>query len=347
MAYILGIETSCDETAAAIYDTTNKKILSNILHSQIQLHQKYGGIVPEIASRSHLARIKEIVETSIAHAGITFEDIDTIGVTTKPGLAGSLLVGLSFAKGLAFAGNKKIIGVNHLEGHLFSSMLNADGTTRPDLAFPYLALSMSGGHTALYLVHDFEKYELIGQTIDDAGGEAFDKIARMLGLPYPGGPHIEKEAEKAAFQDFFKYPRVRLKEAKLDFSFSGLKTAVLYDLIKKGWFDLEKNGPTEILSAENISRVASSLLVCITDIILQHIKDALTLYPSIKGVTFIGGVACNRYIKKRLEEYATARNIFYISPIPSFCVDNAAMIAYVAALYSARGIKSDHFLDIF
>lgn len=347
MAYILGIESSCDETAAAVYDTETKKVLSNVLHSQIQLHKKYGGVVPELASRSHLVRIRSIVEESLLAAEVSFDQIDTIGVTTKPGLAGSLLVGLSFAKGLAFAGNKKLIGINHLEGHLFSSMLQADGSTRPDLAFPYLALSMSGGHTALYLVHGLQKYELIGQTIDDAGGEAFDKIARMLGLPYPGGPYIEKEAEKAGFQDFFKYPRVRLKNAKLDFSFSGLKTAVLYDLIKKGWFDIKANKATDQLTEANLSEVSSSLLVCITEIILQHVKDALLLYPAIKGVTFIGGVACNGYIKQRLEEYAKARGLFYISPIPSFCVDNAAMIAYVAALYQAQGIESDLYLDIF
>ncbi len=347
MSYILGIETSCDETAAAVYDSKNQKILSNVLHSQIKLHEKYGGVVPEVASRSHLARIKEIVDQALNNAHISFDDIETVAVTTKPGLAGSLLVGLSFAKGLAWAGNKKLIGVDHLEGHLFSSMLNPDGTRRQELAFPYLALSMSGGHTALYLVHDSEKYELIGQTIDDAGGEAFDKIARMLGLAYPGGPLIEKAAEQVEFQDFFKYPRVRLKNAKLDFSFSGLKTAVLYDLVKKGWYDLEINRPTSLLTEENINQVASSLLICIADIIINHIKDALTLYPNIKGVTFIGGVACNKYIKQRIEQYTKSRHLFSISPIPSFCVDNAAMIAYTASLYQAQEKTSDWYLDIF
>ena len=202
MRLILGIETSCDETAAAVYDSKNQKILSNVLHSQIKLHEKYGGVVPEIASRSHLARIKSIVEQALEEAALSFDAIDTIAVTTKPGLAGSLLVGLSYAKGLAWAGNKKLVGIDHLEGHLFSSMLQADGTKRDEHSFPYLALSMSGGHTSLYLVYSNQKYEIIGQTIDDAGGEAFDKVARMLGLPYPGGPHIEKKQKKLTFKIF-------------------------------------------------------------------------------------------------------------------------------------------------
>ncbi|MBL4588225.1 tRNA (adenosine(37)-N6)-threonylcarbamoyltransferase complex transferase subunit TsaD [Candidatus Babeliales bacterium] len=347
MRLILGIETSCDETAAAVYDSKNQKILSNVLHSQIKLHEKYGGVVPEIASRSHLARIKSIVEQALEEAALSFDAIDTIAVTTKPGLAGSLLVGLSYAKGLAWAGNKKLVGIDHLEGHLFSSMLQADGTKRDEHSFPYLALSMSGGHTSLYLVYSNQKYEIIGQTIDDAGGEAFDKVARMLGLPYPGGPHIEKKAEKINFQDFFKYPRVRLKNAKLNFSFSGLKTAVLYDLMKRGWYDLKKNRPTSNLTEENVQQVASSLLVCIADIVINHIKDALVLYPEIKGVTFIGGVACNKYIKGRIEQYTKARKLFTISPIPSFCVDNAAMIAYAASLSQTQSKESDWYLDIF
>jgi N6-L-threonylcarbamoyladenine synthase len=347
MAYILGIESSCDETAAAVYNTTTQQVLSNVLHSQTAMHEKYGGVVPEIASRSHVERINEIVQQGLEKAGVTLEQIDTVAVTTKPGLAGSLLVGLSFAKGLAWAGNKKIIGINHLEGHLYSSMLRPDGAVREEIQFPYLGISMSGGHTALYYVRGFGDYDLVGQTIDDAGGEAFDKVARMLGLAYPGGPLIERRAKEIGFQDFFKYPRGRLQNAPLDFSFSGLKTAVLYDLVKRGWFDLTLNRHTEALTEEARNQVASSLLVCIADIIVNHVKDGMKVFPDVRGVTFIGGVACNAYIKDRLQKYTQDRNLFFVSPAPGFCVDNAAMIAYTASLYLARGVASDWYLDVF
>ncbi len=191
---ILGIETSCDETGVAVYDTAAQKILSHELFSQIQEHAQYGGVVPEIASRSQLEKIHPVTLAALTQAGITLQDIDAIAVPTNPGLAGSLFVGLCYAKGITWALNKKLIAINHLEGHLFSSFLNSDGSYN-NIPFPHICLSVSGGHTSMYLVEDFGKYHEIGQTIDDAAGEAFDKIAKILGFAYPGGPMIEKLAQ--------------------------------------------------------------------------------------------------------------------------------------------------------
>lgn len=201
MALILGIETSCDETAAAVYDTSSKRILSNSVFSQVALHEKYGGVVPEIASRSHLEKIGPIVHSAlgetVAPARLSIDQIDHIAVTNKPGLAGALLIGICFAKGLAYAHNKKLIAVDHIEGHIFSSCIE------DTVPFPHLCLVASGGHTSLFLVKGFGDYTQIGQTLDDAAGEAFDKVAKLVGLGYPGGPRIEALAREVAFQDFF------------------------------------------------------------------------------------------------------------------------------------------------
>ena len=245
MPLILGIETSCDETSAAVYDTqylpkptdhiTHERacgILSNVTYSQIEQHKQFGGVVPEVASRSQLEKITPIVKCALKEANVSLDDIDAIAVTKTPGLPGSLLVGVCFAKALAWGANKKIIGVNHLEAHAFSPLLEHD------VPFPHLCLTASGGHTSLYLVEEFGKYKLIAETLDDAAGEAFDKIAKMMGLDYPGGPIIERLAFEAEFQDFCNYPRG--KRNRKDFSFSGLKTAVLYDLVKKNAYDMTK-----------------------------------------------------------------------------------------------------------
>ena len=231
MPKILAIESSCDDTGAAVYVTENKdnKMLSSVLYSQIKNHKKFGGVVPEIASRSHLEKIRSIVESALNNAQISLDNIDIIAVTHKPGLPGSLLVGLSFAKALAWSKGKKLIGVNHLEGHIFSACIENN------IPFPFLCITASGGHTALYIVHDYGKFELLGQTLDDAAGEAFDKVSKLIGLEYPGGPIIEQLAKEVNFQDYFDYPRAM--PHSYNFSFSGLKTAVLYDLIKKGAYD--------------------------------------------------------------------------------------------------------------
>jgi len=342
---ILGIETSCDETAAAVYDSKNKKMLSSCLFSQIKLHEIYGGVVPEIASRSHLEKIDIIVQSALDQANLTLDDIDTIAVTTKPGLVGSLLIGLCFAKSIAWAKNKKLIGVDHLEGHIFSSFLNQDSTVKNDIQFPHISLSASGGSTAFYLVEDFGNYKTIGQTLDDASGEAFDKIAKIIGFGYPGGAIIERQAKSVGFQDFFKYPRLKNKK-DLNLSFSGLKTAVLYDLVKRGAYDLKTGPISSVLTPELQDKVSSSLLVCIADIFEEKAKLAFKLYPQAKGLTFVGGVACNNYITNRLQKLCDKLGKQFVSPHCKYCGDNAAMVAFVGAYKAKKKEFSDLYLDV-
>lgn len=336
---ILGIETSCDETAAAVYQASTG-MRSNVLFSQIDLHRDFGGVVPEIASRSHLEKIHLIVQRALDQAGATLDDIDVIAVTSKPGLPGSLLIGLCFGKSMAWARNKKFIGVDHLEGHAFSAQIE---NTVP---FPHLCLTASGGHTSLYLVHDFGKYEVLGETIDDAAGEAFDKIAKLLGLGYPGGPVIEKLATQVNFEDYFSYPRG--PKNRLNFSFSGLKTAVFYDLVKKGICDLKTklcNSKQENLQTIQ-QQVASSLLVCIADIFKAKLEQAFALHPHVKAVTFVGGVACNKFIRAQLKALCEQHGRSFFVPSPQYCTDNAGMIAFVGN-YKAQQGKFDTFdLDI-
>ncbi len=335
---ILAIESSCDETAAAVYNASDG-MLSNVLFSQIEQHKPFGGVIPEIASRTHIKKIQPIIDEALKKAGKTLDDIDVIAVTHKPGLPGSLLIGLSFAKALAYAKNIPIIGVNHLEGHAYSSMIEHD------VPFPHICLTASGGHTALYLVKNFGDYELIGQTTDDAAGEAFDKIAKLINLGYPGGPIIEKLAKQVAFKDYFNYPRG--KQNNINFSFSGLKTAVLYDLVKKDAFDM----PTKTFLKDNDQelkqQVASSLLVCIADIFINKYAQALKQYPEVKAITFVGGVACNTYIRERIATFCKKHHIQFFVPSKQYCTDNAAMIAFVGNYKAKQQAFSDLTLDIF
>lgn len=333
----LGIETSCDETAAAVYHE-HKGILSSELYSQIALHERFGGVIPEIASRTQLEKINHIIEYSLEKAQVTLDDIDTIAVTHKPGLPGSLLVGVCFAKAMAFALKKNLIGINHLEGHAFSSFLEHD------VPFPHLCITASGGHTSLYLIEDFGDYTILGETVDDAAGEAFDKIAKLIGLGYPGGPIIEKLAAEAGFQDFFKYPRA--SGAGLNFSFSGLKTAVLYDLVKRNAYDMKNKKFLKPDDEHLKQQVASSLLVCVADIFTHKFEQALKDYPHIKAITFVGGVACNRFIKNKIEALAQSKNLSFFSPSPKYCTDNGAMIAFVGNYKAAQNKYSDLTLDI-
>lgn len=337
MAIILGIETSCDETAAAVYKTDNG-ILSNELYSQIELHKQFGGVVPEIASRSHLEKIGIITETALNHAQVQLDDINYIAVTTKPGLAGSLLVGLCFAKAVAWAKDKKLIGVNHLEGHIFSSCIEQP------VPFPHLCIAASGGHTSLYYVKDFGIYDCIGYTVDDAAGEAFDKVAKLINIPYPGGPIIERMARNVNFVDFFHYPRAHVD--KLNFSFSGLKTAVLYDLVKRNAYDMPTKTFLRPEDEQFKQQVASSLLVCIADIFQDRLHNAIEIYPDAQAITFVGGVACNKYIKETLTRLCHRCSIPFITPSPRYCTDNAAMIAYVGHYKATQGKFSDYTLDI-
>lgn len=334
---ILGIETSCDETATAVYHGT-RGILSNAIFSQIDLHKNFGGVVPELASRSQLEKINPIVQAALDQAQITLDDITVVAVTNGPGLPGSLLVGLCFAKALAWAKNKKIIGINHLEGHAFSAMIEHK------VPFPHLCLTASGGHTSLYLIHDFGNYETLGETQDDAAGEAFDKIAKLMNLPYPGGPVIEQLARDANFGDYFHYPRGKNKT--LDFSFSGLKTAVLYDLVDKQAYDMKTKQFLKDTDKTLKKAVASSLLVCIADIFEKKLALALKQLPNVKAITFAGGVACNKYIDNRLQMFAKARNIPFFSPSRQYCTDNAAMIALVGHYKAQKGKFSSLDLDI-
>jgi len=335
---LLAIETSCDETAAAVF-TTELGVLSNSIYSQTELHKQYGGVVPEIASRSQLEKIIPITQQALSQAGISLEQITTIAVTHKPGLPGSLLVGLCFAKALAWAKNIPIIGVNHLEGHAFSACIEHN------IPFPFLCLTASGGHTALYSIQDWGIYTTLGHTLDDAAGEAFDKIAKLIGLGYPGGPVIERLAREVNFQDFFKYPRALSQS--LDFSFSGLKTAVMYDLVKRNAYDLKTK---QFLQPDNIDlkrQVASSLLVCITDIFEQKLARAFKQYPTVQAVAFVGGVACNKYMRQRLAEFCARAGKQFFVPSPQYCTDNAAMIAFVGH-YKAQQDKFDNIkLDIY
>lgn len=335
---ILGIESSCDETGAAVYDT-QKGLLSNELYSQVDLHAWHGGVIPELASRLHMEKIGIIVQTALDKAGVTLEQIDTIAVTSKPGLPGALMIGVSYAKGLAFAENKKIIGVNHLEGHVFSACIDNQ------VPFPFLCLTVSGGHTSLYFVEDFGMYSLVGHTIDDAAGEAFDKIAKMMNLPYPGGPVIEKLAEQVNFEDFFHYTRGSMTGT--NFSFSGLKTSILYDLVKRGAYDLESK---TFLKEDDLyfkQQVASSLLVCMGDIFEKKLAEALKLHLNVKAISFVGGVACNKYLRRTLTKFAEKRGIQLFYPTPRLCTDNAGMIAFVGSYLAKQGKFDDLDLAIF
>lgn len=333
----LGIETSCDETAAAVYHSSNG-IISSALYSQIELHKAFGGVVPELASRSQLEKINPIVSEALERANMTLDDIDVVAVTNKPGLPGSLLVGICFAKSLAWAKNKKLIGVNHLEGHAFSASIEHN------VPFPHLCLTASGGHTSLYLVKGFGDYEVLGETQDDAAGEAFDKIAKLMNLPYPGGPVIEKLAREVEFKDFYHYPRSKHKT--VDFSFSGLKTAVLYDLVKRGGYELSTKTFLRADDEQLKKEVASSLLVCMADIFEQKLALALNMHPDVKAITFVGGVACNAYITQRLKTFAASHTIPFFHPSRAYCTDNAAMIAFVGNYKAQQGLFAEFTLDM-
>lgn len=335
---ILGIESSCDETAAAVFNTQHG-LLSNELFSQIQSHAQTGGVIPERASREHMEKIIIIVQDALTKANIRLDQIDAIAVTHKPGLPGALMVGVSFAKALAFAANKKLIGIDHLEGHIFSACIENE------VPFPFVSLTVSGGHSALYLVHDYGTYEMLGSTLDDAAGEAFDKIAKLMNLPYPGGPVIEKLAAQVNFQDFFSYPRGNLKN--FNFSFSGLKTSVLYHLIKENAYD---PATKTFLKEQDLyfqQQVASSLLVCLGDIFEEKLLRVFQQFPQIKALCFVGGVACNKYLRQRLLNVCVQHQASIFFPSLKLCTDNAGMIAFVGAYKAEQNLFSNLDLPVF
>ena len=308
--YILAIESSCDETSAAVV-LNGREILSNVIASQISTHEQYGGVVPEVASRMHIEAISGVVEEALLKANITLEKIDAIGVTYGPGLVGALLVGLQFAKGLAFASKKPLVGVNHIEGHICANYIQ-----HKDLKPPFISLVVSGGHTFIVHVKDYGIYEVIGQTRDDAAGEAYDKVARALGLGYPGGPKIDKLA-KEGNPKAITFPKANFHEETLDFSFSGVKSAVLNYLNKCNMQNIEINK----------ADVAASFQQAVVDVL----KDNVLLTCKKKNIDTIaiaGGVASNSTLRETLINEAGKKGIKVLFPTPILCTDNAAMIGY-------------------
>jgi len=319
---ILAIESSCDDTAAAVLQ--DGTLLSSVVASQMD-HVQFGGVVPEVASRAHQKVIVPVVNQALEEAELSKHDLDAIAVTYGPGLAGSLLVGLSFAKGLAISLDKPLIGVNHIEGHMYSVFLGDEKPT-----FPYLCLTVSGGHTELTIVKDDFDHERIGKTRDDAAGEAFDKVAKMMGLPYPGGPVIDRLA-KEGDPAFHSFPRTYLGD--YDFSFSGIKTAVLYYL-----HDLGKEN-RENLSKEAQSNIAASFQAAVVEMLIKRVEKAVS-ETGIKKVAIVGGVSANSELKKQSTKLADKLGLSLYIPSLRFCTDNAAMIGITAHFKYLKGFTS-------
>jgi len=327
---ILGIDTSCDDTCAATVED-GEKLLSNVVSTQVIVHHRYGGVVPELASREHVRNIVPVVRESLEKAGADRKDIDAIAVTAGPGLVGALLVGIHFAKAFSYANNIPLIGVNHLEGHILSIFLE-----RKVPPFPFVALTVSGGHTNIYHVRGFGDYTVLGRTLDDAAGEAFDKIAKLLDLGYPGGEVIEKLAA-AGLPKAIDFPRAYLSKDSLDFSFSGLKTAVA--LYVKKWRDPETGD-----SRVKIADIAASFQAAVIDILIDKVISAVAQVGT-KSVVLAGGVARNNHLRHKLRKMMTELGIdLYISS-PEFCTDNGAMIAIAGYHRIIRGEKDDLTLD--
>ncbi len=330
---ILGIESSCDETAVAIIDSG--RILSSLVATQHDVHERFGGVVPELASRRHMENIVPLIGGALQEASICLDDVGGIAVTNAPGLVGSLLVGISMAKGIAYSKEIPLIGINHLEGHLNAATLEFG-----EVPTPYVGLVVSGGHTSLYLVEDFGNYTLLGATRDDAAGEAFDKVAKLLGLGYPGGPAIDM-ASVSGDSKAFKFSRPQFSNRTLkgvtprefDFSFSGIKTAVLH-LYKK----------QEDASGNFISDLAASFQESVAKILVDQLVAAAKKYNT-KAVVISGGVAANRRLRSLLKERAGEEGIESFIPSMEFCTDNAAMIAYVGWRRLGLGEKSDFTLN--
>lgn len=306
---ILGIESSCDETAASVVKN-GREVLSNVINTQIALHKKFGGVVPEVASRRHIETIDAVIDEALSEAKVTFNDIDAIAVTYGPGLVGALLVGVSTAKALAFALGKPLVAVHHIKGHIMANFVS-----HKNLEPPFICLVASGGHSHIVAVEDYTKLEIMGRTRDDAAGEAFDKIARVLGLGYPGGPLIDKLA-KEGNPDAVQFPRVRMDKDSLDFSFSGVKTAVINYLHKR-----EQNG-----EEYNKADIAASFQNAVTDVLCEHTLEA-ALRRGSKTIALAGGVASNSALREKMTRTAEKQGINVVYPEPVLCTDNAVMIA--------------------
>jgi N6-L-threonylcarbamoyladenine synthase len=315
---VLGVESSCDETGLALYDT-ERGLLAHALHSQVAMHEEYGGVVPELASRDHVKRAIPLLEKILLDSGLALSAIDAIAYTQGPGLAGALLVGASIANGLALSLGKSVLGIHHLEGHLLSPMLSKNA---PE--FPFVALLVSGGHTQLMRVDDVGEYTLLGETLDDAAGEAFDKSAKLLGLGYPGGPAISRLAEHGD-PSVYALPRPMLHSKNLDFSFSGLKTAVL---------TLVKNHPGE-LNENDKANIARSFVEAIVDVLVAKCQTALK-ETKLKRLVIAGGVGANAQLRAALNSAASKKHFQVFYPELELCTDNGAMIAFAGALRLQR-----------
>jgi N6-L-threonylcarbamoyladenine synthase len=321
---VLGIESSCDETGVALVEVQGAgvpRLLADALHSQVEMHQAYGGVVPELASRDHIRRVLPLTEVVLEQAQVDVADIDVVAYTRGPGLAGALLVGAGVACALGAALGKPVLGVHHLEGHLLSPFLSQDP---PE--FPFVALLVSGGHTQLMRVDGVGRYELLGETIDDAAGEAFDKSAKLLGLGYPGGPALSKLAEQGA-PDSFKLPRPLLHSGDLDFSFAGLKTAVLTQVKKLG-------GDLEARKAD----LAAATQAAIVEVLVKKCVNALDR-SAMNRLVVAGGVGANRHLRDELDAAARRRGVRVHYPELRLCTDNGAMIAMAAAMRLAAGVE--------
>jgi len=338
---ILGIETSCDETAAAVLQE-GRVMLSNVVASQIELHRQYGGVFPEMASRQHVLAIIPVIRQALADAAVSWDDLDAVAVTRGPGLAGSLLVGMNAAKGAAWARNLPLVGVNHLEGHIYSNWIQAEGNT-PDKAFPVLVLIVSGGHTELILMSGHGQYQRLGGTIDDAAGEAFDKVARVLGLGYPGGPAIQNAAQKGNDRAW-RFPRARTRNA-YDFSFSGLKTAVLREVQRLEGQDLSisrKLTPGEHLPPQTIADLAASFQRALVDALVEKTVRAAQ-ETGVSEICVCGGVSANAVLRQSMQAH---------SPVPVsvppiyLCTDNAVMIAAAGHYRFVAGERAGLDMDV-
>ncbi|WP_368488961.1 tRNA (adenosine(37)-N6)-threonylcarbamoyltransferase complex transferase subunit TsaD [Clostridium sp. BJN0013] len=320
---ILAIESSCDETSAAVV-VNGRSVLSNIISSQIDIHKKFGGVVPEVASRKHIEVISVVVEQALEEAKVTFKDIDAIGVTYGPGLVGALLVGLQYAKALAYALNKPLIGVNHIEGHISANFIQYK-----NLKPPFVCLVVSGGHTYLVYMKDYGKFEVLGQTRDDAAGEAYDKIARAIGLGYPGGPKVDKIAREGN-PDAIKFPRANFHDNKsLDFSFSGLKSSVLNYLNQKS------------MKKEDVNKadIAASFQKAVVSFLVDNSLRACKL-KNVNKIAIAGGVASNTCLRDTFKSQGSKNKIDVLFPEPMLCTDNAAMIGSAAYFEYMRGNTS-------
>ena len=316
---VLGIETSCDETAASV--CVDGKIVSSIISSQ-EIHSEFGGVVPELASREHEYLLNTIVNQSMEKVDLNYNDLDGIAVTQGPGLTGTLLTGICFAKGLSQGLSIPIISINHLEAHIFANFI-----AYPELEFPFICLLVSGGHTQLWLIEGIDKYKLLGETLDDAAGEAFDKGARILKLGYPGGPCIEKSAE-GGDSNVLKFPRGLIKSDSFDFSFSGLKTALLY------YMDDYYNNENSITQND----IAASYQEAIIDILSKKLSRAVTHYD-VNTCVIAGGVAANKHLRKRIQTLLSNKKVIF--PELDLCTDNAAMVAYLGELKLKNGERSE------